>query len=32
MLIGAISREATTDAAVATIQINYPWASDNLGS
>ncbi len=33
MLMGAISREATgASAAVATIQINYPWASDNLGS
>ena len=32
MLMGAISRESVTDAGVYTIQINYPWASDNLGS
>jgi len=31
-LIGAISREATTNAAVATVQINYPYATDALGS
>ena len=31
-LIGAISREATTNAAVATVQINYPYATNALGS
>ena len=31
-LIGAIAREATTDAAVATVQINYPYATDALGT
>jgi len=32
MLIGAISREAVTDAGVYTIQINYPYATDALGA
>jgi hypothetical protein len=31
-LIGAIAREATTAAAVATVQINYPYATDAVGA
>jgi hypothetical protein len=31
-LVGAISRGATTDAGLATVQLNFPYATDALGS